>query len=187
MKQWGIKSCQSCQTSQSNPAATPLHPWVWTDTPWKRIHVDYAGPFLGHMLFIAVDAHSKWPEVEMMSSTTSEKTIESLRSMFACHGLPEQLVLDNGPQFTSTEFSEFMKSNRIKHILSAPYHPATNGLAERFVQTLKRTLKAGEREGKTLHHVWQNSFPSIVQLPMLPLMCHPVNSSENGNCGHVLT
>lgn len=57
--------------------------------------------------------------------------------------------VDNGPQFISAEFS---KSNRIKHILSAPYCLATNGLAKRFVQTLKRNLKAGEKEGKTLHH-----------------------------------
>lgn len=146
------KSCQSCQSNQSNPAVAPLHPWVWPDDPWERIHVDFAGPFLGQMFFVAIDAHSKWPEVIMMTSTTSEKTIAALRSMFARHGLPEQLVSDNGPQFTSSEFSQFLKDNHIKHILSAPYHPASNGLAERFVQTLKRALKAGEKEGKNLHH-----------------------------------
>ena len=99
-----------------------------------------------------MDAHSKWPEVEVMSSTTSGKTIEVLRSMFARHGLPEQLVSDNGPQFTSAEFEQFLKGNQMKHILSAPYHPSSNGLAERFVQTLKRTLKASEKDGKTIHH-----------------------------------
>ena len=58
--------------------------------------MDFAGPFLGHMFFFVMDAHSKWPEVVIMSSTTSQKTIEVLRSMFARHGLPEQLVSDNG-------------------------------------------------------------------------------------------
>ena len=146
------KSCQTCQAVQSHPATAPLHPWVWPDAPWKRIHVDFAGPFLGHMFFVVMDAYSKWPEVVIMSSTTSQKTIEVLRSMFARHGLPEQLVSDNGPQFTSTEFADFMKGNRIKHILSAPYHPASNGLAERFVQTLKRAMKASAKDGKTLPH-----------------------------------
>ena len=146
------KSCQSCQANQANPAAAPLHPWIWPDTPWKRIHVDFAGPYLGHMFFIVVDAHSKWPEVEVMSTTTSVKTIEVLRSLFARHGLPEQLVSDNGPQFTSAEFKQFLEGNRITHILSAPYHPASNGLAERFVQTLKRTLKASSNDGKSIHH-----------------------------------
>ena len=105
--------------------------------------MDFAGPLLCHMFFVAIDAHSKWPEVVVMTST-SEKTIEALRSMFAHHGLPEQLVTDNGPQFTSSEFSQFLKENHIKHIVSTPYHSALNGLAERFVQTLKRALKAGE-------------------------------------------
>ena len=78
--------------------------------------------------------------------------MEVLRAMFARHGLPEQLVSDNGPQFTSSEFEQFLKGNCIKHILSAPYHPASNGLAERFIQTLKCTLKASEKDGKTLQH-----------------------------------
>jgi len=84
------KSCQSFQTSQSNPAAAPLHHWVWPDTPWKHIHFDFAGHFFGHMFLIAVDAHSKRPEVEMLPLTTctSEKTIEALRLMFARSGLP---------------------------------------------------------------------------------------------------
>ena len=110
------KSCHRCQANQSNPTVAPLHPWIWPDAPWKRVHVDLAGPFLGHMFFVAVDAHSKWPEVEVMSTTTSGKTIEVLRSMFTRHGLPEQLVSDNGPQFTATEFEQFLKGNRIKHI-----------------------------------------------------------------------
>ena len=146
------KSCLACQQTQPSPAAAPLHPWVWPDAPWKRVHADFAGPFLGHTFLIVVDAHSKWPEVEVMSSTTTEKTIDALRLMFARHGLPEQLITDNGPQFTSTDFKQFLKGNQIKHILSAPYHPASNGLAERFVQTLKRALKASEKEGKTIQH-----------------------------------
>ena len=67
---------KSCQANQANLATGPLHPWIWPETPWKRVHVDFAGPYLGHMFFVAVDAHSKWPEVEVMSTTTSEKTIE---------------------------------------------------------------------------------------------------------------
>ena len=54
---------------------------------------------------------------------------------------------DNGPQFVSAEFEKFMKENGVKHFRSAPYHPSTNGLAERFVQSLKQALKVGERQG----------------------------------------
>ena len=146
------KSCHTCQANQPNPVQAPLHPWVWPDQPWKRIHIDFAGPFRGLTFMVIVDAHSKWPEAEIMSSTSSSKTIEVLRSMFARYGIPEQLVSDNGPQFTSDEFQQFMKGNGIKHIRSAPYHPASNGQAERFVQTLKRSLKASEQDQKTIQH-----------------------------------
>ena len=67
------------------------------------------------MFFIAVDVYSKWPEVEVMLTTSSEKMIEVLRSLFAHHGLPEQFVSDNGPQFTSSEFKQFLLDNRVKH------------------------------------------------------------------------
>lgn len=108
------------------------------------------------MFLIAVDAHSKWPEVIPMKSTTSEKTISVLRSIFSRNGLSEQIVSDNGPQYTSDEFRHFMKKNGIKHFKSAPHHPATNGLAERFVQTFKKSIKAMERENISLQHKVDN-------------------------------
>ena len=97
-----------------------------------------------------MDAHSKWPEVVTMSSTTSQSTIEVLCSLFSLYGLPEQMVSDNGTQFTSDELAQFMEWNGIKHIRSAPYHLSSNGLAKRFVQTFKRAMKASEDEVKTL-------------------------------------
>ena len=69
-----------------------------------------------------VDAFLKCPEVNEMNSSTTTKTIEALRHVFAIRGLPEQLVSDNGAQFVSNEFSHVMKENGIKHLRSAPYH-----------------------------------------------------------------
>ena len=57
------------------------------------------------------------------------------------HGLPRKVVTDNGPSFTSTEFQDFMSSNGVKLVHSAPYHPSTNGLAERAVQSFKKAIK----------------------------------------------
>ena len=141
------KSCPPCQSVQKAPGLAPLYPWMWPSSPWERIHVDFAGPFEGHMYLITVDAHSKWPEVHIMDSTTASKTIQVLRGLFSRHGIPHILVSDNGPQFCSEEFSAFLKSNGVKHIRSAPYHPATNGLAERFVRTFKQALKSFKGTG----------------------------------------
>ena len=137
------------------PAVAPLHPWVWPSRVFQRIHIDFAGPFQGAMFLVAVDAHSKWPEFAMQSTTVS-KTVELLRQLFSRFGLPEQVVSDNGPQFTSEEFAIFMKSNGIKHTRSAPYHPSTNGLAERFVQSLKQALKTSHSTGLSLSHRMSN-------------------------------
>ena len=125
------KACSGCQQNQNMPTKAPLHPREWTTTPWQRIHSDYAGPFQNSMFLVVVDARSKWPEVIPVSSTTSSSTMEVLRDLFARFGIPEQIVSDNGTQFVSDEFQAFVKFNGIRHITSAPYHPATNGLAER--------------------------------------------------------
>ena len=95
------KSCLQCQETKSTQAVVPLHPWDWPTTPWKRIHIDFTGPFLGMTFLIVVDAHLKWPEVVEMSTTTSPKTIEVVQVLFSKYGLPEVFVSDKGPQFTS--------------------------------------------------------------------------------------
>lgn len=136
-----VKGCMTCQEHRNIPAPAPLHPWDWPDKPWSRIHVDYAGPFMEKMFFVLIDAHSKWMDVYPVNSATSATTIECLRTSFSNHGLPELLVSDNGTCFTSTEFKDFLSKNGIRHVTSAPYHAASNGLAERAVQTFKRMMK----------------------------------------------
>ena len=105
------------------------------------MHVDFCGPFQGGSSLVIIDAKSKWLEVLLVSSTTAEATINASRTVFATHGLPEELVTDNGAQLIAQEFKDFLRSNKIKHILSAPYHPASNGEAERAVKTFKQSMK----------------------------------------------
>ena len=118
--------------------------------PRGREYMILLGPFLSKMFLIVIDAHSKWPEVIQITSTTAHKTIEALQVLFSRYGLPAQLVSYKGPQITAEEFADFVKANGIKDIRSAPYHPSTNGLAERFVQTFKKAIKAGEQDGLSL-------------------------------------
>ena len=141
-----VKSCEPSQLSRYSPSKVPLHPWEWPDRPWSRIHIDFAGPFMGKMFLIVVDAHSKWMEVSIVQSATSNSTLEKLRALFATHGLPEVIVSDNGTAFTSTEFQEFVRRNGIRHIRTAPYHPSSNGQVERAVQTFKDSMKRTSTE-----------------------------------------
>ncbi|PFX21818.1 Uncharacterized protein K02A2.6 [Stylophora pistillata] len=130
-----VGDCETCQKTHSKAPLTSDNRWMWPHRPWQRVHVDYCGPFFGGFFLVVVDAKSKWLEVIPMSSTTAQATVDALRSLFAIHGLPEEIISDNGPQFIPQEFKDFLRYNHVKQILSAPYHPASNGEAERAEQS----------------------------------------------------
>lgn len=135
-----IKSCSDCMRIENAPTKHELHSWPRCTAPWQRLHIDYASKNNENFL-VVVDAYSKYPEIVKTSSTTSKATIEHLTDIFARFGLPITAVTDNGPQFKSEEFEEFMANAEIEHLTISPYHPNSNGQAERFVQTLKRALE----------------------------------------------
>ncbi|XP_047987904.1 uncharacterized protein K02A2.6-like [Leguminivora glycinivorella] len=141
-----VKSCRTCRLEQNAPSKAPIHHWEEPAGPWQRIHIDFAGPICGYQLFIVVDAFSKWIEVIPTKTTTSSYCIKELDQIFDTFGVPYTLVSDNGRQFISQEFQNFMRDNGIVHKTIAPYHPATNGQAERYVQIIKRALHKLEGE-----------------------------------------
>ncbi|BHF62748.1 hypothetical protein SprV_0200573400 [Sparganum proliferum] len=96
-----------------------------------------------------VDAYSKWPEIAPLNPATASAAIAFLRRIFSQHGLPEVLVSDNSSQFTSSTSEDFCRQHNIQHLRSSPYHPQSNRQAERFVDTLKRTLWKARGEGTT--------------------------------------
>ena len=142
-----VACCEPCQERRSTPKKAPLHPWDWPQNPWHRLHMDQAGPFMNKYFLIVVDSYSKWPEIFIVNSINSQTTIRCLRSLFARFGIPSMLVSDNGPAYTSAEFSQFTEMNGIRHIRVAPYHPASNGLAENMVKNMKRALLNSKGEG----------------------------------------
>ena len=132
--------CLSVQQEQPT-SVTTTSVGVAREAMDKRIHIDYAGPFMNRMFLVIVDAHTKWLEVHVTQTSTAAVTIQKLQQTFATLGLPETVVSDNGSAFTSHEFQEFMKQNGIAHVKNSPYHPSSNGLAERAVQTFKTAMK----------------------------------------------
>ena len=125
-----VKTFESCQMHQSISASAPVNWWELITNPWVRLHVEYLGPFFGKMFLVIVDLYSKWVEVFPVSNSTSQTTINCLRTCFATHGLPQIYVSYNGSCFASKRFELFMKKNGILCIKSAPYHPTTEGCPE---------------------------------------------------------
>ncbi|XP_046404731.1 uncharacterized protein K02A2.6-like [Ischnura elegans] len=133
-------SCPPCLSVRQNPKKCNLHVWEYPKSVWERLHIDFLGPVSNKLYLVIVDAHSKWLEVEEVSSTSANQTITKLSALFARFGLPQQIVSDNGPPFNSGEFKDFLRCNGIKHTLSPPYHPATNGQAENSVKNVKKRV-----------------------------------------------
>ena len=106
----------------NSPAKAPVHPWEWPERAWSHVDIDYAGPFERRMFPVVVDTLSKWIEVVPVRYTTSQSTIDKLRTIFATHSIPDMhmLVSDNGTPFTSAEFQEFVSRNAIHHVQTSP-------------------------------------------------------------------
>ncbi|XP_018329084.1 uncharacterized protein K02A2.6-like [Agrilus planipennis] len=132
--------CPNCLLNLNNPVKVTKHVWEPAVTPFERVHVDFA-----------VDAFFKWPEIHIVKDMLAENTVSICREIFANFGLSENLVSGNGKTFVSNTFEDFLKENGILHKFSAPYHPATNGQAERYVQMIKAALKK-MNDPKNIHN-----------------------------------
>lgn len=97
--------------------------------------------FGGASYVIVYDAHSNFPDVEKLRSTTAKEVIDKISAIFSRYGIPVHVCTDNGPQFGSQEFREFAQRYDFQHITSSPEFPRSNGLAEKGVQIVKRILK----------------------------------------------
>lgn len=143
------KQCHACQlVGQQNPP-TPIKSSDLPQGPWMKIAVDLMGPFpSGETLFVVTDYYSRYVEVEIMHSTTAGAVIQALTRIFAMHGLPYTLVSDNGPQFISEKFKNFMKTNGILHRKTTAYWAQANGLVERANKTLLKAIRTANSEGR---------------------------------------
>ena len=91
-----------------------------------------------------------------MRTTTANQTIKELRLIFARFSVPEQILTDNSSEFVSEEFQEFTRSNGIQHIQIAPYHPRSNCMAERLLQTFKTAMRKMVNESSDINQKLAN-------------------------------
>lgn len=143
------RTCTACAEHQNKPPKPANHPWMLPEKPWSRLHIDHAINFLGTNWLVLVDAYSKYPCIHPTNSTSTKATTDLLEIDFAHFGYPHTLVTDNATTFLSDEFQVWCRERGIVHLTGAPYHPATNGAAERLVQSFKQSLKKSSLPPKT--------------------------------------
>ena len=134
-----VKSCPDC-CKDSVPRSEPLIPSKLPELPWQRVGSDLF-EFNKCTYLLIVDYFSRWIEIAKLNRLTSEEIILHTRSIFARHGIPEIVVTDNGPQYSSELYEKFAQQYGFEHITSSPHYPKSNGEAERAVKTIKSLLR----------------------------------------------
>ena len=144
-----IDKCIACQANSPENKPDPLQMSPLPPAPWHTLHMDFCGPFpTGEYLFVVIDAYSRFPEVDIVHSTSASAIIPKLDRMFSTHGIPTVIRSDNGPPFTSHEIDQFMKENGIQLRRITPLWPQANSEAENFMKPLTKAIRSAHAEGK---------------------------------------
>ncbi|XP_062574225.1 uncharacterized protein K02A2.6-like [Saccostrea cucullata] len=131
-----VSACATCAKYQVANPKEPMIPSELPSRPWSKIGMDLFELSGNHYLLVVYQS-GRNAKLELL---TSKCVITHLKSMISKYGIPDIMISDNGPQFSSYEFKEFVKSYYITHTTTSPYHAQSNGQTERMVQTMKRLI-----------------------------------------------
>ena len=143
-----VASCGECQRLQASKETPPLLPHEVPEKPWQKVGTNLFQ--LGSTNYLIVtDYYSNWPELYELKKANSANVIQATKEAFARHGIPVQVVSDNGSQYKSHDYRKFSKNWQFLHKTSSPKYPRSNGLAESSVKIVKRMLKNARVQNRT--------------------------------------
>ena len=143
-----VATCSvGCAAANFRNASPPMMIRDTPEKPWEHLACDYKGPIGGKYYFhVTIDTYTRWPEVDMTTSTSMEKLYPALDKMFGRMGYPESITHDNGPPYDSKAWRGYAKECGFKSMPTSPEHPEGNGLAERFMGVLVKITHAAIAE-----------------------------------------
>ena len=163
------KHCKTCYECQLVSRPTPPEPIRTTSLPTgpsRYLAVDLLGPLpTGESILVVVKYYSRYYEVDILRSTAASQVISSLEEIFARHGLPESLTSDNGPQFISAEFAEYMTQQAIRHHKVTDKWPQANEEVKRQNGSLLKRLQIAHAGQKDLKRKLKTSLSAYRSLP----------------------
>ena len=135
-----VKCCVRCQVATPKPSREPLQMTPLPNGPWEQVSIDFC-EVAGHYFLVVIDDYSRFPEIEVVHSTSAKAVIPKLDRIFAAYGVPQVVKSDNGPPFNGGEFAQFAKYLGFKHRKVSPLWPEANGEVERFMKTFGKVLR----------------------------------------------
>lgn len=147
-----VKSCIPCQAAETDGAEKPepLRMTPLPKGPWQEVSADFLGPLpTGEYLLVVIDEFSRFPEVEVVSTTSAKAAIPKFDAIFARQGVPVTLKTDNGPPFSGHEFEKFASHLGFRHRKVTPLWPRANGSVERFNRCLVKVIRTAHTEGRS--------------------------------------
>ncbi|XP_071501873.1 uncharacterized protein [Diadema antillarum] len=143
------RSCDVCQRSlqKGKVSKVPLGTTPLIDEPFHRVAVDLVGPIVpvtsrgNRYILTLMDYATRYPEAVPLRNIDTTSVAEALFTIFSRVGFPHEMLTDRGTQFMSDVMKEVSRLMSIRHITTTPYHPACNGLVEKFNGTMKQMLK----------------------------------------------
>ena len=137
-----IENCLGCKAASSQTVKNPIKMSCLPNYPWEEVAIDFFTPLPnGQKLLVLIDLYSRYPIIMYMKTTTAASVINKLENVFSMFGYPRVVRTDNGPPFDSVIFKKFLRNQGIKHRNTTPYYPQSNGVVERFMKVIGKTLK----------------------------------------------
>ena len=142
-----VNRCETCNRCRvKGQSSEPFLQHDRPPLPWAKVGVDLF-ELNGHSFLVTCDYWSNYIELDELRSTSAGAIVKCLKRHFATHGIPQELVSDNGPQFVAAEFEQFAQQWMFRHVTVSPYHHQSNGLIESSVKTAKTLIRKALDEG----------------------------------------
>ena len=142
-----ISKCSVCQAARAQQQKEPMLSFQVPKLPYEIVSTDLF-ELDGTMYLSTFDHYSGYLDVDELRTTTSHAVIQVLKRLFAQHGIPQMLISDNGPQFSSFEFCQFATQWQFKHQTVSARYPQANGMAEKGVQIAKALWSKAKEDAK---------------------------------------
>lgn len=144
-----VSKCDTCRTYEPSQQKETLISHETPNRPWSVVGVDlFQSPVSNDQYLITVDYFSNFFEIDRLETTSSAAVINKLKQHFARHGIPDKVISDNGPQFSSQQFSNFKHMWEFDHRTSSPAYPQSNGKAENAVKSAKQLMRKAKHSGQ---------------------------------------